>query len=132
MTDESAARPEPVRAPRFGLSGKLLLLTILFVMIAEVLIYVPLVANFRVELAERSPGVANTAALVLEAAPNGMVPEPLAKKILDSIGAHAVAMKMGDTHRLLRRPTSLCRQIDDDFDMRDVGTVHGRSSTRSR
>ena len=39
MNVESAARPEPVRAPRFGLSGKLLLLTILFVMIAEVLIY---------------------------------------------------------------------------------------------
>ena len=35
------------RAPRFGLSGKLLLLTILFVMIAEVLIYVPSIANFR-------------------------------------------------------------------------------------
>ena len=48
MNVESAARPEPVRASRFGLSGKLLLLTILFVMIAEVLIYVPLVANFRV------------------------------------------------------------------------------------
>ncbi len=33
--------------PRFGLSGKLLVLTILFVMIAEVLIYVPSIANFR-------------------------------------------------------------------------------------
>ena len=37
------------RAPRFGLSGKLLLLTILFVMIAEVLIYVPSIANFRLK-----------------------------------------------------------------------------------
>ena len=54
MTDDSAARPEPVRASRFGLSGKLLVLTILFVMIAEVLIYVPSVANFRVELAART------------------------------------------------------------------------------
>jgi len=41
MTEEPAARPEPVRPPRFSLSGKLLVLTILFVMIAEVLIYVP-------------------------------------------------------------------------------------------
>ena len=30
-----------------GLSGKLLLLTVLFVMIAEVLIFVPSIANFR-------------------------------------------------------------------------------------
>jgi len=32
---------------RVGLSGKLLLLTLLFVMLAEVLIYLPSVANFR-------------------------------------------------------------------------------------
>ncbi|MFN3673998.1 MAG: sensor histidine kinase, partial [Bosea sp. (in: a-proteobacteria)] len=32
---------------RLGLSAKLLLLTILFVMLAEVLIYLPSVANFR-------------------------------------------------------------------------------------
>ena len=73
MSDESAARPEPVRAPRFGLSGKLLLLTILFVMIAEVLIYVPLVANFRVNWLKDRLNSANTAALVLDAAPNGVV-----------------------------------------------------------
>jgi hypothetical protein len=48
MSEEAAARPDPVRPPRFGLSGKLLVLTILFVMIAEVLIYVPSVANYRV------------------------------------------------------------------------------------
>ena len=33
-----------------GLSGKLLVLTILFVMIAEVLIYVPSIANYRLSL----------------------------------------------------------------------------------
>ena len=48
MSDDAATRPGLVRVPRFGLSGKLLVLTILFVMIAEVLIYVPSVANFRV------------------------------------------------------------------------------------
>ena len=95
MTDETAARPPVVRAPRFGLSGKLLVLTILFVMIAEVLIYVPLVANFRVHWLRDHLAGAYTAALVLEAAPSGMVPESLAKQILDSIGARAVAMKMG-------------------------------------
>ena len=83
MSDETAARPEPVRAPRFGLSGKLLVLTILFVMLGEVLIYVPAVANFRVNWLKDRLASAYTAALVLEAAPNGMVPTALAKQILD-------------------------------------------------
>ncbi len=101
MTDDTAARPEPVRTPRFGLSGKLLVLTILFVMIAEVLIYVPSVANFRVVWLKDRLATAYTAALVLDAAPNGVVSDALAKKILDSIGARAVAMKMGNSRRML-------------------------------
>ena len=83
MTDDTAARPEPVRTPRFGLSGKLLVLTILFVMIAEVLIYVPSVANFRVVWLKDRLATAYTAALVLDAAPNGVVSDALAKKILE-------------------------------------------------
>ncbi len=39
--------PRPAPPVRVGLSGKLLLLTIVFVMVAEVLIYVPSIANFR-------------------------------------------------------------------------------------
>ncbi len=123
MTDVSAAGPEPVRAPRFGLSGKLLLLTILFVMIAEVLIYVPLVANFRVNWLRDHLEVAKTAALVLEAAPNGMVPDPLAKRILNSIGARAVAMKMGDTHYMLQPSDVALPTITDVFDMRSVSEL---------
>ena len=122
MKEESAAWPNPARAPRFGLSGKLLLLTILFVMIAEVLIYVPLVANFRVNWLRDHLEVAKTAALVLEAAPNGMVPDPLAKKILDSIGARAVAMKMGATHYMLQPSDVALPPITNVFDMRQVDT----------
>jgi signal transduction histidine kinase len=121
MTDETAARPPVVRAPRFGLSGKLLVLTILFVMIAEVLIYVPLVANFRVHWLRDHLAGAYTAALVLEAAPSGMVPESLAKQILDSIGARAVAMKMGTSRRLLAIGDAP-PPVTHDFDMREVYT----------
>ena len=98
-------RPAPgstrERAPRLGLSGKLLVLTILFVMIAEVLIYVPSIANFRLNWLNDRLSAAYTAALVFEAAPGGMVPENVARQILDSIGARAVAMKMGQQRRLL-------------------------------
>jgi hypothetical protein len=122
MSDETAAAPQPAPVSRFGLSGKLLVLTILFVMIAEVLIYVPSVANFRVAWLRDRLAAGNTAALVLEAAPNGMVSDALAKKILDSIGARAVAMKMGNSRHLLAAGDSL-PPITDDVDMRDVGTV---------
>jgi hypothetical protein len=80
------------RRPWFGLSGKLLVLTIAFVMLAEVLIYVPSVANFRLNWLTDRLAAAYTAALVLDAAPRGMVPESLARQILESIGARAVAM----------------------------------------
>jgi signal transduction histidine kinase len=119
MSDASAARPEPVRAPRFGLSGKLLVFTILFVMIAEVLIYVPSIAIFRVSWLNDRLASAYTAALVLDAAPNGMVPDSLAKQILDSIGARAVAMKMGMRRRMLAVGDAP-PPITHDFDMRNV------------
>ncbi|MDZ4367072.1 MAG: sensor histidine kinase, partial [Afipia sp.] len=44
--DRTMAKPPP--GLRFGLSGKLLLLTIPLILIVEVLIYVPSIANFRV------------------------------------------------------------------------------------
>jgi signal transduction histidine kinase len=120
MSDESAARPRLVRVPRFGLSGKLLVLTILFVMIAEVLIYVPSIAIFRVSWLNDRLASAYTAALVLDAAPNGMVPDSLAKQILDSIGARAVAMKMGTQRRMLAVSDAPPPTIAHDFDMRNV------------
>jgi hypothetical protein len=113
------------------LSGKLLVLTILFVVIAEVMIYVPSVSQFRLNwLNDRLAG-ARTAALVLYAAPSGMVPDDLARDILNNIGAQAVAMKTGQTRRLLA-VSEMPTEIHRDFDMRDVtwyqaivGAYHG-------
>ena len=121
MTQTTAPGAVDRRPSRLGLSGKLLVLTILFVMIAEVLIYVPLIANFRVNWLRDHLAGAYTAALVLEAAPSGMVPESLAKQILDSIGARAVAMKMGTRRRLLAVGDTP-PPVTHDFDMRDVNT----------
>jgi signal transduction histidine kinase len=104
---------------RLGLSGKLLLLTIPLVMIAEVLIYVPSIANFWMNRLNGKLAAANTAALVLDAAPSGMVPESLARQILDSIGARAVAIKMGQQRRLLAS-TGLPQAINHDVDMREL------------
>ncbi|MBI5260200.1 MAG: HAMP domain-containing histidine kinase [Bradyrhizobium sp.] len=111
------ARPRVPR--RLGLSGKLLLLTIPLVMIAEILIYVPAIANFRINRLNDRLAAANTAALVLDAAPSGMVPDSLARQILKSIGARAVAIKMGQQRRLLAS-ADLPRSIDHDIDMRTM------------
>ncbi len=96
-----------------------MLLTIPLVLIAEVLIYVPAIANFRLNRLNDRLAAANTAALVLDASPSGMVPESLARDILDSIGARAVAIKMGQQRRLLASG-ELPPQIDHDVDMRSV------------
>lgn len=126
----------PVRVPRFGLSGKLLVLTILFVVIAEVLIYVPSVSQFRLNWLNDRLAAARTAALVLYAAPTGMVPEDLARDILTNIGAQAVVMKTGQTRRLLAA-AEIPSEIHRDFDMRDVswweaivGAYHGLTDPR--
>ena len=103
------------RAFRFGLSGKLLVLTVLFVMMAEVLIYVPSIANFRITWLTDRLAAAHTGALVLEAAPNGMVPETLARQILNSVGAQAIAVKTGQQRRMLalsELPTSVRQEVD--------------------
>src|ERR1700682_4968786 len=103
QTDEQPTRESPRPKPprRLGLSGKLLLLTMPLVMIAEILIYVPAIANFRMNRLNDRLAAANTAALVLDAAPSGLVPDSLAREILRSIGARAVAIKMGQQRRLL-------------------------------
>src|SRR6201985_1522419 len=109
----------PGAVPRYklGLSGKLLLLTIPLVMIAGFLIYVPAIANFRMNRLNDRLAAANTAALLRDAAPSGMVPDSLARQILNSIGARAVAIKMGQQRRLLAS-ADLPSSIDHDIDLR--------------
>src|SRR5436190_1974471 len=124
MTQENAPadgpRPGQQRVGwRLGLSGKLLMLTILFVMISEALIYVPSIANFRLSWLNDRLAAAHTAALVLDAAPSGMVPESLARQILGSVGARALAMKMGTQRRLLA-VSDMPPEIHHDIDMRNV------------
>jgi signal transduction histidine kinase len=120
MTDQPAAADGSRRVcARMGLSGKLLVLTTLFVMIAEVLIYVPSIANYRLNWLNDRLSDAYTAALVFETAPNGIVPETVAREILGSIGARAVAVKMDQQRRLLA-VADMPPAINQDIDMRDM------------
>ncbi|OYW34567.1 MAG: hypothetical protein B7Z45_07470, partial [Azorhizobium sp. 12-66-6] len=109
----------PARHARLGLSGKLLLLTIVFVTLAEIAIFVPSMANFRLAwLSDRVAG-ARTAALVLEAAPEESIPTDLARQLLSSVGAQLVVVKREDTRRLLAM-SDMPPAIDRHVDMRDT------------
>src|SRR5437899_10397008 len=120
MTDRPAAADGSSRArARMGLSAKLLVLTLSFVMIAEVLIYVPSVANFRLNWLSDRLSAAYTAALVFQTAPSGTVPETVARQILESIDAHAVALKTGQQRRLLAA-SDVRRPVTHDIDMRNM------------
>lgn len=103
------------RPIRFGLSARLLWLTIGFVMLAEILIYAPSVANFqRVWLTDRL-SVAQVAALVLDAAPDEALTRPLEDELLRGVGAMVVAVRGGGARRLLavaEPPTEIGRTID--------------------
>src|SRR5262245_26437319 len=122
MTQDSQQQPE-TRRLRFGLSGKLLVLTVLFVMMAVVLIYVPAIAIYRVNWLNDRLAAAHTAALVIEAAPGRSVPESLRRQILESIGAKSVVMKIDQVRRQLavsENPEVLHQHID----LRNVSAVN--------
>jgi signal transduction histidine kinase len=121
VTDDQPTTETPRgKLPRgLGLSGKLFLLTIPLVVIACLLIYVPAIANFWTNRLNDRLAAANTAALVLDAAPSGMVPDSLARQVLTSIGARAVAIKMGQQRRLLAS-ADLPASIDHNIDTREL------------
>jgi signal transduction histidine kinase len=97
------------------LSAKLLVLTILFVMLAEVLIFVPSVANFRINwLADRLTA-AQLASLAAEASPNGDVPQRLRNELLRAAQVKAVALKRNDQRQLILNadmPVAIDRTYD--------------------
>ncbi|MDJ1157699.1 HAMP domain-containing sensor histidine kinase [Chelatococcus sp. SYSU_G07232] len=120
MKEHVSARveEEPERAITFGLSARLLVLTVIFVMLAEVLIYVPSVANFRKTWLNDRLAAAQVAALVLEAVPAGGIQPGLEVKLLDGVGAQAVAVKIGGTRRLLAMSDAL-PEVGRTVDLRD-------------
>ncbi len=112
------------RAPRsrrfvLGLSGKLLILTILFVMVAEVLVFVPSVSNFRRQWLTARLEDAQIAALAAEAAPGGQLPKMLRDELLKSAKVKAIAVKRTDSRRLILEE-DMPAEIDASYDLRDA------------
>lgn len=96
-------RPRKFSLPPFArsLSARLLVLTVAFVMLAEVMIYAPSVANFRFNWLKDQAGSAHLAVLALEAAPEELIGEDLKAQLLSRAGAYAVALNRADRRLLL-------------------------------
>lgn len=103
---------------RRGLPSKLLLLTAAFVLMAEALIFLPSVANYRVSwLAERLTA-AQLAALASEAFPGGEVPSALRADLLRTAQVRAIASRR-DGQRRLVLPVEGDLTIDAVYDLRN-------------
>ena len=87
--------------PALGLSSKLLLLTLLFVMLAEVLIFLPSVTNYRINWLMDRLTAAKLAALAAEASPTGDIPPALRQELLNAAQVKAIAIKRHGERRLV-------------------------------
>ena len=103
--------------PLNGLSGKVLLLTIVFVMLGEILIFVPSIANFRIQWLKTRIAQAEIAALAVEAAPGEIVDGELRSTILKGAGVEAVSVMRDKQRQLVLRGKDE-RMVDETFDLR--------------
>jgi signal transduction histidine kinase len=122
VSDErSEAAAKNGRTSRYvpGLSAKLLLLTILFVMLAEVLVFVPSVSNFRRQWLMERLAAAQIASLAAEAAPGGQLPATLRDELLERAKVKAIAVKRADA-RVLVIEMDMPAEIGASYDLRNA------------
>lgn len=100
-----------------GLSAKLLLLTAVFVMLAEILIFLPSVANFRINWLTDRLTAARLASLAADAHPDHDVPVSVRQELLNTAKVRYVAIKQFDMRRLVLPPDGPI-DIDRSYDLR--------------
>jgi len=114
--------PEWAKAPRWrwrdlGLPSKLLLLTAAFVMLAEILIFLPSVSSFRVDWLDERLTAAQLATLAAEGFPGGDVPSGLRAEMLRTAQVKAIASRRHGVRRLVL-PVDPQMTIDAHYDLR--------------
>lgn len=102
------------------LSGRFLLLSFLFVMVAEVLLFVPSVSNFRLTYLQDRLERAQLASLALLATPDDMVAPELADELLKNAEVLNIVLRR-DAVRELVLAMPLSKPISQTFDLRDPG-----------
>ncbi|MGB7316649.1 MAG: HAMP domain-containing sensor histidine kinase [Planktotalea sp.] len=104
-----------------SLSGRFLILTIVFVMLAEVLIFVPSVARFREDFLLSRLERAQIASLALLA--DDMIDADLEEELLLNAEVYNVVLRR-DAVRQLVLSSPMPRPIDRTFDLRDPSALH--------
>ncbi len=122
--EEGSSRTVPLTR---GLSSKLLILTVLFVMIAEVLIFVPSIANFKLRWLEERLSTAAAVSVVLVQEDSESLPRPLQDEVLKAIGAKAIAVRNDGESRLLVI-SEMPPEVDEHVDLDHSGPVVALSS----
>ena len=105
-----------LRPLRTSLSFRLLVMTALFVMLAEVLIFVPSIANFRKTWLDQRASAAQIASLALEATPDNMVSPELREELLRNAQISLVVLHRSDARKLLLSE-SMPPKVDASYDM---------------
>ena len=111
--------PKKIPMPRLArsLSARLLVLTVAFVMLSEVLIYVPSISRYRLVYLQERLAAAHEATLALEATPDGMLSPELERELLMHARVRSIALRMPDAaYMMLGEPPP----IDAAFDLRDA------------
>ncbi|MHA1153538.1 MAG: sensor histidine kinase, partial [Alphaproteobacteria bacterium] len=114
MTDKKLSLPPLAR----NLSARLLLLTIAFVMLAEVLIYAPSVGRFRLVYLEERLAAAHLAILALDATPDQMIGKDLERELLEHVRAYSVGLTRPGAGKLMLMVTAP-GPVDASFDLRE-------------
>jgi signal transduction histidine kinase len=119
MTTEKDTPRRDGPGPLRGLSGKVLAMTIVFVMLGEVLIFLPSIANFRIQWLKGRIAQAEIAALAAEAAPDRILSSDLRTEILKGAGVLVVSLTRGEMRQLMLR-SDTDHMIDASYDLREV------------
>jgi len=104
---------------RFGLAGRLIVLVACFVMIAQVMIYLPAIANMRFNWVRNHLAGAVTAAYVLENAPDKLLSDSFGRELLKTVGARLIVLDENGTRRILAEG-DLPGKVDEVDDLSDT------------
>lgn len=93
------------RAPWYRkLTAKVLVMAAVFLMIGELLVFLPSIANFRINWLKQRSATAEIAALAVEAAQNQEISRPLRKELLNRAGVLVLAVRTNDARQLVLMP----------------------------
>lgn len=105
-------RPGPGR----GLSSRLLALTVVFVLLGEVLIYIPSIARFRATFLEARLAAAHLASLSVDLGERSTIPRQLEAALLSHAGVVSITLWRPFGQVMLGRKTS----VDQVYDLREA------------